>query len=289
MRLTLWGTGLMGAPMARSWQQAGHQLTVWNRTQAKAEVLLQAGINVASDLSTSLEQAEALILMLSDEPAIQACLHQLPADALQGKTVLQMGTISPRQSLNLQQQMHLAQAEYLEIPVLGSIAQAENRQLIGMAGCTAEQFTRWQGLLQELCATLVHVGPVGQAAALKLALNQMIPSLLAVFGLSLEYIRCSGVPVETFMQILRSSALYAPTYDKKLARLLAGDFQHPNFPVRHMQKDLALFAETAAPMGLNTSTLKAVQALLEQAACQGFADQDYSALCTALTVSAAED
>ena len=86
--------------------------------------------------------------------------------------------------------------------------------------------------------------------AAKLALNQLIASLTHAFSLSLHLVQHAGVDVEAFMGLLRSSALYAPTVDKKLDRELAGDDANPNFPTAHLRKDLGLFLAAAQGAGL---------------------------------------
>ena len=123
---------------------------------------------------------------------------------------------------------------------------------------------------------------VGAAAALKLALNQLIGSLTAAFSFSLATVLRRGIDVETFMGILRESALYAPTFDKKLPRMLERDFARPNFPARHLRKDLALAVEQGRELGLETAAVEAVQRIVERAMERGFADEDYSALYNAV-------
>ncbi len=102
-----------------------------------------------------------------------------------------------------------------------------------------------------------RIGPVGSAVALKLALNHLIAAETSAFALSLELVQRSGVAVETFMAILRESALYAPTFDKKLPRLLKRDYHHPNFSTRHLLKDLRLCCQEArAALFLFTYSLR---------------------------------
>src|SRR5687768_459375 len=122
------------------------------------------------------------------------------------------------------------------------------------------------------------VGAVGKAAALKLALNQLIAAETLAFALSLGLIRRAGISVDTFMTILRESALYAPTFDKKLPRLLKRDYHHPNFSTRHLLKDVRLFVREAAARGVTTRPLEGMASLLEAAIARGLGEADYSAL-----------
>jgi len=87
-----------------------------------------------------------------------------------------------------------------------------------------------------------------------------------------------GVEVEPFMALLRSSALYAPTVDKKLQRELSGDYANPNFPTAHLRKDLDLFIRAAQRAGLNSEGLSGLAALLQRSSAAGLDDLDYCAL-----------
>jgi 3-hydroxyisobutyrate dehydrogenase len=199
---------------------------------------------------------------------------------LAGKTVIQMGTIAPAESQHFAQQIQAAGGDYLEAPVLGSIPEASTGQLIIMAGGNPELFDRLLPLLQILGPNPVLIGPVGTAAALKLALNQMIAALTTGFAQSLAYIQQQGVAPDQFMTILRSSALYAPTFDKKLNRMIDRQYNKPNFPTKHLAKDLQLFANSAT--GLQLAGVQGVQEILRRAIELGTADQDYAALYEAI-------
>ena len=101
-------------------------------------------------------------------------------------------------------------------------------------------------VIQALGQNIQVMGGVGAGAATKLAMNQLIGSLTVGFSTSLALLRKNGVDCETdsrFMSILRDSALYAPTFDKKLQRMLDRDYANPNFPTKHLLKDIKLFTQ----------------------------------------------
>jgi 3-hydroxyisobutyrate dehydrogenase len=283
MRITWYGTGLLGRPMAACLCQAGHTVVAWNRTPAKAEPLRRWGAELAASPSEALAGTEAVFLMLDDAPSIDAVLFGAPQEPdLAGRTLFQMATIAPDESRRLADRVHACGGEYVEAPVLGSIPQAESKTLIVMAGCTPQQFEQWRELLRCFGQDVVHVGPVGQAASLKLALNQLIASLTASFSLSLGFVRRSGIDVDLFMHILRKSALHAPTFDKKLPKMLARDFAPANFPTRHLLKDVRLMTREAKEQGLETEALAGIEKILRRAVELGHADADYSALYEAV-------
>jgi 3-hydroxyisobutyrate dehydrogenase len=162
--------------------------------------------------------------------------------------------------------------------VLGSRPEALAGTLQLMAGGSTAALERARPVLADLGGEPHHLGPVGAALTTKLALNQLIASLTHSFSLSLHLVQRGGVAVEAFMAILRASALYAPTFDKKLAKELADDYANPNFPTAHLRKDLQLFLQAATGAGLNTEGLAGLARLLEGATAAGLDDLDYSAL-----------
>lgn len=121
--------------------------------------------------------------MLTDAQAIRETLLNEAQDQLGDRTVIQMGTIAPTESQALQAEITAAGGQYLEAPVLGSIPEAEAGKLIVMVGGAPEQFQRWLKLLQCFGPQPRLIGPVGQAASLKLAMNQLIAALTAAFFL----------------------------------------------------------------------------------------------------------
>ncbi len=289
MKLGMIGTGLMGRPMAHRLLDAGHDLCVWNRTTDKTDSLREAGARVAETAAGALTYGEAVVLMLSDAAAVREVMG-LPREGLRdgagpadhpdlnGRVIINMSTIGPGQSRNILLLADASDAEYMEAPVLGSIPQAESGTLVVMAGATGEQFDRWLPVLRCFGTDPVRVGPVGKAAALKLALNQLIGSLTAAFSFSLGLVRREGIDVDLFMRILKGSALHAPTFDKKLDKMLSRDFADANFPAKHLHKDLGLAVERARELGLETRVVEAARAVLADTMARGAGDEDYSAL-----------
>ncbi|MER3475573.1 MAG: hydroxyacid dehydrogenase [Leptolyngbya sp. ERB_1_2] len=267
------GTGLMGLPMAQRLIAAGHSVTAYNRTAAKLEPL--TGAKIAVSASEAIAASDCVILMLTNAQAIQETLFS-DQTVLRDRTVIQMSTIAPHESQEIRDRVVAAGGSYLEAPVLGSIPEARSGKLIVMVGADTEQFEQWRSLLQTFGENPILLGSVGSAATVKLALNQLIGS--SAFAASLGLVLRQNVDVEAFMQILRQSALYAPTFDKKLQRMLDRDFENPNFPTKHLQKDMGLFIETARSSNLDVASVEGVREILNRAIDQNLADLDYAAL-----------
>lgn len=283
MKLGFLGVGLMGKPMIERLVSLGYKVIAYNRTIEKLEPLKSLGVKITNSPAEVIKETNATILMLSDITAIKSSLFTQEAQAfIKNKTIIQMGTISPSQSQELMQTVTDLGGDYLESPVLGSIAEAKTGKLIVMVGSMPQQLMLWQEVLKAFTDKPLWIGEVGKAAALKLALNQLISSLTASFSLSLAYVKASGVDIDLFMEILRQSAIYAPTFDKKLNRFLEDNYSNPNFPVKHLEKDTNLFLEESSKLQINTIVLESIHSLLLKAIERGDGDLDYSAIFRSL-------
>lgn len=283
MKVSLIGTGLMGRPMALRLLEKGHQVTVFNRTAAKTEPLVEAGADMAGSAIEAIESSDLTILMLTDEPAIRAVLSPQGAmPHLAGRTILQMGTIGASESRNLGEDVEAVGGEYFEAPVMGSRGQAAAGTLIMAVGASPKQFERWKSLLSCFGPDPQYVGEVGQAAAVKLAFNQLIAAHISSFSLSLGIVRREGVDVEEFMEILRRSGIYARTYDKKLPRLLQRDFSEPNFRAELLLKDVDLIRDETLELGLDGRVVDAIRGLVVKALEMELGEDDYSTIYNAV-------
>lgn len=279
MKIGVVGTGLMGAPMGLRLLTSGYRVWGYNRTASRLKALELSGVRGCQRPEDLVNAVDAVVVMLTDAVAIrEVLLNEAVIPHLSDRTVIQMGTIAPADSMALQEAFETAGAQYLEAPVLGSIPEAKNGKLIVMVGATDEQFERWRPVLSCFGPEPRHIGPVGTAAALKLAMNQLIGSLTTAFSQSLALIQRSGIAVDDFMAVLHNSALYAPTFDKKLKRMIKRDFADPNFPTKHLHKDMGLFMDTAKQLGIDASAAAAVQTLVKQLMERGAEDDDYSSL-----------
>ncbi len=271
----------MGAPMARRLQSDGHQVYGWNRSVDKLDALSADGIKRAETPASAIAASQLIILMLTDAAAIHATLLSSEATAqLAGRTVLQMGTIAPQESKAIAQAVQAAGGDYLEAPVLGSIPEAKAGTLIVMVGATQEQFDQWRAILECFGPDPQLMGPVGAGSGVKLAMNQLIGTLTTAFSMSLGLVQQEAIDIEKFMAIVRQSALYAPTFDKKLGRMCDRNFANPNFPTKHLLKDMNLFVQAAETF--NADVAQSVAQIVQQAVEKGLADQDYSAVFAAV-------
>ena len=274
--VALLGTGTLGSAIARRFLSQGLDVHVWNRDSSRTAPLIDLGAIAITDLHAATRKCDSIVTVLTTGDVTTEVVAAL--GQLNGSTVIPMGTMGVTESRKLAAQVLQKNGKYLEAPVLGSKPQALSGSLLVMAGGDADVFEQQLELLRHLSQQPKLVGPVGSGAATKLALNQLIASLTHSFSLSLRLIQQAGVPVETFMEILRPSALYAPTFDKKLERMLLGHYEDPNFSTALLRKDLELFLQETRAAGVQDLGLQGLAQLLNKANGTQLDHQDYCAL-----------
>ncbi len=282
MKIGFFGTGLMGEPMAKRLLDAYGSLGVFNRTKEKTKKLSEAGAIVFDNAESLVDYSDVIICMLSEIDAIVNVFLGIPKDSYKGKTFINMSTIAPAESLNLAEFFTDAGCEFIEAPVLGSIPQVVAGELIIMVSSPEKSFEQYSEIFNHLGKKVVFMGDYSKASAIKLALNQLIATLTTAFSMSLGFVRESNVDVDIFMDILRNSALYAPTFDKKLDRMLNWDFSNPNFPLKHLLKDVHLMIDSFMKKDINVDTLFGVESVIRAGLEEGHSDEDYSSLYAAV-------
>ena len=268
----------MGQALGERLLEQQQTLVIYNRNANKTVKLAQKGATALNSAQQAVSISDICLLFLSDANAINTVLDTIESQHLIGKTFIQMGTIAPDESRLLEQRLNQQDCSYLECPVLGSLPEARSGSLILMAAGDRAVFDAVLPLLNQIGNQPKYFGITGNGSTVKLAMNQLIAGLTSSFALSLALIEKEGVDSDEFMSVVRDSALYAPTFDKKLERMLTRDFANPNFPTKHLAKDTTLFLNIAEQLALNTAALEGISDLLQYALAKGLADTDYSAL-----------
>lgn len=277
MKAAFLGTGLMGGLMVERLLGKGFDVTVYNRTASKAEGLKAKGAKVVTKASEAISSCDVIIVMVSDFTAVSAVLFD-EAVSFKNKTVIQMSTIAPEESLTAMKKVEQYGGEYIEAPVLGGIAQIPAGQLIPMVGGTQDQFSKWKKFLENFGESVYYMGLVGKGAATKLACNQLIATMVTSFAMSLGYIQSEGIDVETFMKIMRPSAYYAPAFDGKLESMVTHDYTRTNFSLKNLLKDVNLALDNFSNNGVEVSALNSVAEVLKKGIGLELSNLDYAAL-----------
>ncbi len=280
--VALLGTGILGKAMGERLLREGFPLRAWNRTPSKARSLEPLGAELGATPREACLGARAALVVVTDPPAQEEVLSG-PEGGLEGLApgalLLQVSTLSPGASREWAARAGERGLLFLEAPVLGSRKEARTGTLIVMAAGEGRAVKEAGPILAALSKKVVYTGPAGSASVVKLALNQMIACYMGALAQALVLVESAGIPRETLVEVLQGSALWAPMLEKKLSSTLAtGKFQDPNFPLRHLLKDLGLVEEVGRELKKDLPLARAAREALEGALRHGLGDLDYSAL-----------
>ena len=255
----------MGSRVARRLLDAGHELTVWNRTREKAKAL---GVPVAASPAEAARAAEVVITMVADPPALAEVTEGdegVAAGADEDTTVIEMSTVGPAAIERLRS---VLRADLLDAPVLGSLSEVESGTLWIYVGGDEPVFERRRELLEAL-GKPIYIGPSGSGAAAKLVANTTLITVIGALGEALALANALGLSREKAFEILGTTALSSQA-ERRRPALESGEFP-PRFPLRLARKDADLIADLALDLRLT----EAGRSWLAEA---GDGDQDYSAV-----------
>lgn len=277
--VSLFGVGAMGEAIAQRLLAKRYQLNVWSRTPEKLVTLAEAGAIVKSSAANAIKSANIILCVLPDVVAIQEALFDVEwAHELHGRTVINFGAVNTSRSQALMDAFQAHQASYVEVAAIGSVNDVANGNVQLLVGAAEPDYQRVSGLLHELSNRISFVGDVGNAVALKLAMQQMAATLFCAFSSSISMIKEQGLDIDVFLDFLRASPLYTPLFDQKLPRILGRDYARPSLPARHLERDLKLFLEEAEELGLNAYHVESVKELISLCVARGMQDMDYTAV-----------
>jgi 3-hydroxyisobutyrate dehydrogenase-like beta-hydroxyacid dehydrogenase len=276
-KLAFLGLGQMGAPMAARLLAAGHELTVWNRTAARAAPLVERGARAAATPADTARGAEAVLTMLADPAALDGVVsgaHGLRHGLAPGATLIELSTVGP-EAVHRTAAALPPQVTMLDAPVLGSVPQATDGTLKLFVGGDSRVFERWLPVLEAL-GTPVHLGALGAGAGTKLVANSTLGALMSALGEALALGDALGLDPHRTLEILADSPI-GITARSKRDHIESGSYP-PRFKLDLASKDLRLVTEAAARAGCELPLARAAQAWFDAASAAGFGPLDYSAV-----------
>ena len=284
LSVALIGLGTMGSGMATNLLKAGFTLTVYNRTAAKAKPFASMGARIASSPAEAADSAEIIITMLSDNNASrEAWLGNSGAlaSAAESAILVESSTVTPTWIAELSQQASARGLDLLDAPVTGSRLQAEQGQLTFLVGGTEQALTTVSPVLRAMSKEIVHIGPVGSGALMKLVNNFLSGVQVASIAEAMAWIERSGLDREKALGVLSNGAPGSPILRTISARMVNRDYG-VNFLLKLMAKDLAYATAEASKAGITLDLASSASGLFQQAMQRGHGDQDMSSVIEVL-------
>lgn len=274
------GLGLMGKPMARNILKAGLPLVVWNRTKSRAEELAGDGARVAASARDCAAQADVLITIVSDPPALEAVLwgeNGALAGLRKGSVLVDSSTVAPELARRAAAACAERGAEFLDAPVTGGTWGAEKGELVFMIGGEAKTVERVRPVLETVGKRFFHVGPHGAGQTIKLAMNLILALQVQALAEALALVTRAGIDGEKLVEVMQSSMARAAVLDVKAPMILKQDYA-PSFPLRLMHKDIELAVALAGQLGVNLPAAAAACATYSEVKAAAHEDVDYAAV-----------
>jgi 3-hydroxyisobutyrate dehydrogenase-like beta-hydroxyacid dehydrogenase len=271
----------MGAPMARRLMRAGHRLTVFNRTRAKAQALAADGAAVAGSPADAARAAEVVFTMVPDTPDIEQVIEQIGPALSPGRLVIDMSTIAPAGARRVAEVLGARQVEFLDAPVSGGEPGAIEGTLTIMVGGRRESFERARQLLNHLGKRITYMGPAGSGQMTKLV-NQVAVAvnLEATVEALLLAVR-GGLDPALALEAIGAGAAASWQLNNLGPKIIAHDYR-PGFLVKLLRKDLRLLSETARETKTPLPALSLVSTLFDAASAHGHDDDGTQALADVL-------
>jgi 3-hydroxyisobutyrate dehydrogenase-like beta-hydroxyacid dehydrogenase len=279
MKIALIGTGMMGERMGGRLLDAGHELTVYNRTRTRTAPLEARGAAVADTPRTAAAGAEFLVTMLADAAAVRATAQGDAGflGAPGGRLWIDMSTVSPAESRELAVEARRRGVRALDAPVSGSLGAAVKGMLVVFVGGPAEDVAAAKPLFEVLGRATLHMGPSGAGSATKLALNAFLLAAMVAGTEALRLGAADGVRREELLDAFARTEILPAWALGKLENLGEGEARTA-FSLALADKDMRLVGETAAALGLELPLAKTVAGAYARALEAGLGERDFSAV-----------
>ena len=271
------GLGVMGGRMARRLLDAGHHVTGYNRTRARAQWLVDMGLELVDTPRMVAEASEVTFSMMANDDALLAVAlgnDGVLAGMGPGKVYVDMSTVSPSVSRELASQAAERGAMMLDAPVSGSAVTLEAGTLSFMVGGDGATLERVTPYLKDIGPTITHVGGNGQAAAMKIAINLSLPVQVLAFSEGLLLAERSGIPRGVALEAMVNSVAASPML-KYRAPLIGDTTREALFDVNMIQKDLELALQMGRELGVPLNSAAVTNQMLTTARGMGLGNKDF--------------
>jgi len=284
VRVGVAGLGRMGAVLAHRLLDAGHEVSVWNRSAGPVAELTERGAAAAGSPADLATAVDVVVVLVHDDAAVRRVWltgDGLLAGAVAGTLLVESSTVRVDTVRQVAAAAAAVGAAVVDAPVSGTVAPARAGQLLGLAGGTAADVARAAPVLYVWCRRVVHLGPLGAGMATKLALNMGMAAMWAALGESYALAGAHGVDRAAFTSVLTDSPLASPSVLAKTALLSSPTVptgQVPSFDVAGVRKDLVAMVATAVGSGVPAAVAAAALAQFSGAVTAGFGPADLVAV-----------
>jgi 3-hydroxyisobutyrate dehydrogenase len=278
MRVTVLGMGAMGAGMARSLLREGIEVAVWNRTAERSEQLSGDGAVVALDPIAAVSDADVVVAVLFDAAATLDVMATVLPAMKEGAIFVQCATVGVEGASQIASVAAEQGVPFLDCPVLGTKAPAEQGKLVMLASGDPNLCERVQPAFDAMGAKTIWVGAeLGLGSKLKMVCNAWIGALAAAVGQSFALAKGLGLDQQLMLDALDGAAAGSPYLQAKGKAIIESSYA-PQFSVDGARKDMGLIRAAVVASGLSTALVDGVRAAFDAASDAGHGDDDMAAV-----------
>ncbi|MFD7812115.1 NAD(P)-dependent oxidoreductase [Streptomyces sp. NPDC059785] len=280
LTVSVLGTGIMGAAMARNLTRAGHTVSAWNRTREKAEPLAADGARIADTPADAVRDADVVLTMLYDGPAALEVMRQAAPELRPGTVWAQSTTAGVEAVGELAAFAREHRLAFYDAPVLGTREPAEAGQLLVLAAGPEQERRTVQPVFDAVGARTVWTGDdgaAGSATRLKLVANSWVIAATSATGEALSLAKALGVDPQSFFDAIAGGPLDMGYLRAKAALVLEDRLTPASFAVATAEKDARLIVEAGRQHGVRLDVAAAGAERFRRAAAQGHGDEDMAA------------
>ncbi len=282
------GLGTMGLGMVKNLLAAGHDVTVWNRSEEPVQTAVEAGAKAAPSIAQAVDGADVVMYCLADDAAVTAVVladDGLAAVVDSRSIVIDLSTISPEASAAERDALEAKGVRFLDAPVFGSRGEANAGGLWIVVGGDADTFAEAKNVLDPISETVHHMGPGGSGVRMKLVGNLVVASQLLALGESLTLAARAGLDLSKVLEVLKVTDFRSPIFDGVGPAVLADDYS-PSFALKLMQKDGRLIQAFASDLGVPVPGVEAASRYVDAAMDAGWSEENASALIKSIAQEA---
>lgn len=281
------GLGNMGNPMSQNLLKAGHEVTVWNRTKAKAEEVLAAGAKWADSPKAATEGADVVFTMISNGSILHAVTLEedgVVAGLTAGQVVIDMSTVAPAESEPVNAAIEAKGCKFLKCPVTGSTALAQAATLGVLASGDKATYEAMVPILACMSAKQTYFGPGEEARVLKLAINSILAAQMQLFAEGIVLCEKAGLDVAEAGEAIAGSAVGSPLYGYKHKMVAEGKYAAA-FSAKMMIKDLDLAFDAAKQYNAAMPAVALTRQTLQAAVATDKGELDFAVVTKVLEES----
>jgi 3-hydroxyisobutyrate dehydrogenase len=274
------GLGIMGSGMASRLLSANFPLAVYNRNREKCVPFASAGAFIADSPREAASRSQIILSMVADDVASREIWlgeEGVLNGAHAGSLLIESSTLSGEWIQELGTKAAEHGCRFLDAPVTGTKPHAASGELVFLVGGSAEALDAARPVFSVLGRDVVHLGPIGSGALMKLVNNFVCGVQAASFAEAVSMIDAGGLDRAKAISILTGGAPGSGIVKRVAERIAANDYT-PNFALRWMAKDLGYAVKEASAEGISLQTAAAALAVFRQAIAEGHGDEDFSAI-----------